>query len=186
MEGFCQRSFQQYGCPGYSQTAGVVNHHKWCYWAKKKIRACLVLTGGVVAGHQKIHISTKVTSAVTLDVLSHSGLKETILVDLWLLKKGFVCCTNSIPFKGEKELRDPNGEMLFRIQQSLMMLADPAETHRCIPAFREMHHIAAIPTCQRSQMDSRVSSVKHQRCCEYLNVDLEDSLVHRWIQRRRD
>lgn len=42
----------------------------------------VLLTGGVVAGHQNISISTKVTSSVTLDVLSHSGLKETVLVDL--------------------------------------------------------------------------------------------------------
>lgn len=113
----------------------------------------VLLTGGVVAGHQNISISTKVTSSVTLKVLSHSGLKETVLVDLWLLKKGFVWCTNSIPSKGEKELRDPNGEMLFRSQQSPMLLADTAETRRYIPAFRVMHHIAAVPTWRQSSMD---------------------------------
>lgn len=42
----------------------------------------VLLTGGVVAGHQNISISTKVTSSVTLKVLSHSGLTETVLVDL--------------------------------------------------------------------------------------------------------
>lgn len=42
----------------------------------------VLLTGGVVAAHQNISISAKVTSSVTLDVLSHSGLKETVLVDL--------------------------------------------------------------------------------------------------------
>lgn len=50
---------------------------------------CIFLTAGDVAGHQKIHISTRVTSAVPLDALSHSGLKETVLVDMRLLEKGF-------------------------------------------------------------------------------------------------
>lgn len=66
----------------------------------------------------------------------------------WTVENGLSCWTNSIPFKGEKELRDLNGEMLFRIQESLMMLADTAETRRCIPAFRVMHHIAATATCR--------------------------------------
>lgn len=83
------------------------------------------------------------------------------------------------PLKGKK-LCDPNGEMLFRLQQSLMMLADTAEAQRCIPAFSDASH--------RSHSNRLLSKTGPtddlQRCCCYSNVDPEDS--YRWMQRRRD
>lgn len=55
---------------------------------------------GVMEGHQKTHISTKVASAVTSEAagLFYSGLKEakeavrgTILAGMWLFQNGFIC-----------------------------------------------------------------------------------------------